>query len=153
MFVKVGIALVLVVMAMLSEAKYSNFPQNQAMTYADALAHCRSKGHYLLNVESALKQKEVVDMLRKENFTRIWIAINRRNDTHDNPPYEWKYERIPKAPIGNFYWAEGEPNNYLNTQERCVEILDRKGDPRYNATNNWNDMNCNRESPFFCETY
>lgn len=143
----------MIAVVIVAEAEYSHFHVDTKMTYADAVAHCRSLDHDLVNVESKPKQDEVYKMMVDKNFKRMWIGINRRNDTHDNYPYEWHYERIPMQPIRAFFWATGEPNNFRNDQERCVEILDRKDDPRYIPDHNWNDKNCNDKNPFMCERY
>lgn len=155
MLFKVGIALTLVLATttVIIEAKYSHFFVDTPMSYEDALRHCRSADYDLANVESAAKHSEVLKTMRMRGFTRLWIGVNRRHDTHDNPPFNWHYERIPLQRVRVFFWAKGEPNNFRKHKERCVEILDRKGDPRYTDEYNWNDQRCEFKNAFICERY
>lgn len=154
MFPKVWTGLAVVLAAsIIAEAKYSHFFVDTAMTYQDAVNHCRKADYDLLNIESASKHAEALKGMRVRGARRMWIGLNRRNDTHDDLPFQWSYERIPLQKVRVFFWGEGEPNNFRNHSERCVEILDRPNDPRYTPTNNWNDQRCEFENPFMCERY
>eukprot|EP00210_Caulerpa_lentillifera_P007423 g7094.t1 len=110
-------------------------------TWRRALGQCRRDGGQLATIQS---EEELAFVAGISSPDGSWIGGRLNVNSFS---WEWidrKLNRSNLAP-GSKYWGTGEPNNYKNTNEDCVEI-DRRG-----INGNLNDRNCYVELTFICE--
>ncbi|XP_030279430.1 CD209 antigen-like protein C [Sparus aurata] len=85
----------------------------------------------------------IINSEEEQSFTRqlknnLWIGLT---DTETDGTWKW----VDGTPLDTSYWMDGEPNNYKQKEEDCVEV-------RLHAEeNNWNDSPCNLKLFWICE--
>lgn len=147
MLVLVRIVLLLLVAAMaVSHDRHIVF---EPMSFEDAVNHCRNMNLSLLAILKEAKNTEIYEVMNMNNLTKIWIGMSRdKSAPTDEKPWIWKFERDPYMPLTNSFWGPGEPNNFRNRRERCVEV---RVLPKNTPIKNWNDANCGIRNAFLCE--
>lgn len=130
---------------------YNTFFVPTQKNYKDALAHCwMMKARLMAPIVPKYQSELFYSDLVNRKVKHAWIAVNRRNDTSDDGPVHFMFEGYESSEIKYPLWAIGEPNNFQQHQERCVEI--RIGS-KSNETHNWNDRPCEDLNPFYCDYY
>ncbi|XP_033985758.1 C-type lectin domain family 4 member F-like [Trematomus bernacchii] len=100
-------------------------------TWQDSRKDCQQRGADLMIIDSQEEQ----DFTRQYK-NRIWIGLTDR-DTEG----EWKW--VDGTQLTTRFWHSGEPNNYQNKNEDCVNIN--------HYQNSWNDEVCENEYFWICE--
>lgn len=119
------------------------------MKYVTAVKYCRLINMSLLAILKESKNEEIYEIMDIHNLTHIWIGVSRQHSDTDEKPWNWEFERDPvNLPLKRTFWGPGEPNNFREHKERCVELrrLDKN-----TGISNWNDQICERKNPFLCE--
>lgn len=104
----------------------------------DASYQCKAMDSELVSVHSASEQ-DFLNTLMLEVSTRIWIGLSR---TSSRSEFNWKDD----SPLDYSNWNEGEPNNHLDTEENCVQMLERRS-----VLGEWNDAPCRLKFPYICK--
>eukprot|EP00210_Caulerpa_lentillifera_P005931 g5670.t1 len=114
---------------------------SEATTWDKARAICKRDGGQLATIRSL---SELAFVAAVSNPDGSWIGARWNID---NIRWEWIDEKLNHSNLipGTEYWAVGEPNNFQNQVEDCVEI-DRRG-----ANGNLNDENCYKRLSFICQ--
>ena len=112
------------------------------MSWEDSRANCLGYGADLVSILNSAD----VDFINKQTKAqggdyKFWIGLF-RNKTTSDPKKGWTWSD------GNNFtnpqqWLPGEPNNYQNTDEKCVELFARN--------KQWNDNNCAELSSSICK--
>lgn len=118
--------------------------------WADAKAHCESRGMRLLTTTT---KKEVDDLKTYLNsriwdgrpdvyFWNLWLAANSLD-----PKGVWTWQTT-KQDLNSTYtsWASGEPNG--GESEACMEL-----NLIYFDESRWNDVKCSDRKRYICETF
>uniref|UniRef100_A0A8C7Y1G2 C-type lectin domain-containing protein n=1 Tax=Oryzias sinensis TaxID=183150 RepID=A0A8C7Y1G2_9TELE len=67
-----------------------------------------------------------------------WIGL-----THQEETMSWNW--VDGTLLTESYWAQGEPNGYMDRNESCVEIR------FFEQENSWNDLPCYDQNFWICE--
>lgn len=110
------------------------FISNTPGTWNEGLEYCRSMGADFVQI-SGFAEWDFVSSLIKE---KTWLGLN---DIDEEGTFRWTYGN--SLPEYN-KWISGEPNNYYGDEDCVVS------NPSYD--NYWNDLNCERNYKFMCET-
>merc|ERR1712224_365623 len=81
------------------------------------------------------EENERARLVLPDGLHHAFIGIHEGADTHS----EWEF--MDGSEVSQFFWDDGEPNDSHVEGEDCVH-LDKDG--------RWNDIHCNRLSPFIC---
>ena len=109
---------------------------DKKQSWDDALATCKSKDSYLVEITSE-SELEFVAGLKIWFYKRIWIGATDKE--HEG---KFLYQKNKQA-VPTKFWNVGEPNN-AEGKEDCVEMI--KLDD-----NKFNDVPCDFVWPFLCE--
>jgi hypothetical protein len=78
--------------------------------------------------------------MKERNINRVWIGVYRGTGTVNNT-----FFTVRDVQVSYTNWSDGEPNNYGNSHENCVEL-------KYDGNIGWNDIICNVFDRYFiCE--
>ncbi|KAK1886708.1 C-type lectin domain family 4 member F, partial [Dissostichus eleginoides] len=102
-------------------------------TWQDSRKDCQQRGADLMIINS---QEEQDFTGQYKHVT--WIGLTDR-DTEG----EWKW--VDGTQLTTRFWHSGEPNNYKNKNEDCVNIN------HFDNQNSWNDAPCENEYLWICE--
>lgn len=140
--------LILLCLVAVVSAKF--FVIKEKKNFTDAVQLCQRNGYFLFHARGVIKNRQGYSLMKKLNFKRMWLAVSRRANSSDVEPWNWHYEGKMKSPVKTNFWGVGEPNNFRNHNEYCVEMrrLEKNG-----HIHNWNDRPCDSLNPFICETY
>ncbi|XP_078806223.1 CD209 antigen-like protein D isoform X1 [Oryzias latipes] len=101
---------------------------------------CQQRGADLVIINS--KEEQIFDFMLKnfmEKFHRpTWIGL-----THQEETMNWNW--VDGTLLTESYWAQGEPNGYMDRNESCVEIR------FFEQENSWNDLPCYDQNFWICE--
>ena len=112
---------------------------SEKQSWDDALANCRSKNSYLIEINSDTESKFLAE-LDNWSFPSIWVgATNIQEGYKGTFVYEDSKLVVPEE-----FWNTGEPNN-SGGHENCVEMFNKERDLKLN------DIPCTRLLPFICE--
>lgn len=124
------------------------------LNQAQAETTCTSQGATLVKI-SSLEQHNLCISLRTEGFLGdSWIGVRSFIGGNGNPANfafvgddQQGAEFFQNVAVGEFPWAQDEPNNFLNQTEDCVTIFGANFPEPL-----WNDENCNFvHQSLFCE--
>ena len=108
-------------------------------SWDDALANCRSKNSYLIEINSDTESKFLAES-DNWSFPSIWVgATNIQEGYKGTFVYEDSKLAVPEK-----FWNTGEPNN-SGGHENCVHAFKRRGLLKLN------DIPCTELLPFICE--
>ncbi|XP_074520324.1 C-type lectin domain family 4 member F-like [Halichoeres trimaculatus] len=102
-------------------------------TWQNSRDDCRSRGADLIVINSEEEQNFVRGF--KKN---LWIGLS---DSETEEVWKW----VDGTMLNQSFWNSGEPNNYQNTNEDCVEIT------HVNSEGRWNDRRCDGSLFWICE--
>eukprot|EP00210_Caulerpa_lentillifera_P007424 g7095.t1 len=110
-------------------------------TWRSALKQCQRDGGQLATIQS---EKELAFVAGVASPDGSWIGAKFNVYRFR---WEWIDQKLNRSNLepGSKYWGTGEPNNYQDTNEDCVQI-DRRG-----ISGNLNDRNCGVKLTFICE--
>ncbi|XP_037048504.1 C-type lectin mannose-binding isoform-like [Bradysia coprophila] len=102
---------------------------------------CRFNQMQLAMINSAEEQALVSNLIDRSSFAnnRLWTS---GNDLAC--PRNW-YWSSNGSPIKYYSWKAGEPNNFLDTNERCINLMPKVDNYQ------WNDAPCDHSYYFICE--
>ncbi|XP_062576300.1 hepatic lectin-like isoform X2 [Saccostrea cucullata] len=120
-----------------------NFLSDLHMNWQHARDYCRHRGSKLVEIESALEDKFIIQNVVAFNFTNncFWLG-----GSNDEGRRNWSWVTSQK-PFEYTNWGPGEPNHYL-PNENCLNLLN---DPLYHYVYYWNDQYCTRSCHLICE--
>lgn len=107
-------------------------------SWSGASDQCEDMGSQLISVHSA-REQDFLNTLMVDVRSRMWIGLSRASSRDD---FIWK----DNTPLDYSNWNEGEPNNHLDTEENCVQLLEQ---PR--ELGKWNDAPCRLKFPYICK--
>ncbi|XP_066468892.1 hepatic lectin-like [Tiliqua scincoides] len=104
------------------------------MTWNEAKAQCEKQTSQLVVINDLAEQNFLMSRTHNEAY---WIGLNdiRTEGT-------WQWVDGSNYITGFTYWKQGEPNNYQNHNEDCVQVR-TKGE--------WNDNTCSSMCFYICE--
>ncbi|KAI4886762.1 hypothetical protein NFI96_027920, partial [Prochilodus magdalenae] len=112
---------------------------NVGKTWTEAQNYCRQTYTDLATINTMEEMKNLKATLKDKSRNSVWIGL----DKQDNGTWHWSLAD------GNMYnessyqnWRKGEPNNYQEKGETCVEIRISDG--------TWNDVHCAKNRSFVC---
>ncbi|KAJ6652990.1 hypothetical protein lerEdw1_010259 [Lerista edwardsae] len=106
----------------------------QKVSWHQAKAQCEEQKSQLVVINDLAEQNFLVSRTKNEVF---WIGLDdTRREGH------WQWVDGSNYVTGFKSWKEGEPNNYQNRNEDCVQV-------RMNGE--WNDNTCTSNSFYICE--
>ncbi len=105
--------------------------------FADAQATCAAEGSTLATIDDARMHAGLLDAIRPRSAAApsFWIGLFEPEPDR----WTWASRRIPRFGA----WGQGEPNDQGGI-ENCAEII--------RATGKWNDLACNEQRPYACES-
>lgn len=121
-------------------------------TYEEALNNCsifrldgQRSTHYLGVPTNPHDDAMVYLAMVALPMRRAWVGVRGGPD-----PNNRNWTTALGKPVGMTFWGPGEPNNYMNHDERCVEmrVLDKNELDR-----NWNDAPCNHRNGYICSPF
>lgn len=117
-------------------------------SFEDAAKDCQDQGLTLPKIDSFQKQQKLYDLLMKSGERRLWIGLHRKQSKGLDKGWKWHFQGYPNDNIDVQYWGPGEPNNYKNHTEMCVEVRNLEKNDIYH---NWNDRPCHHLNKYFCD--
>lgn len=124
---------------------------HRPVVFKDALADCRSRNLFIVTPKTGAKNIQLYNLMKKNNMTCMWIGANRRYSESDEKPWVWVYEAIDGTVTGKTFWGPGEPNNWNNIGERCIQMC---VGGKYDELQNWQDIPCETSgASYMCESY
>ncbi|XP_039538743.1 galactose-specific lectin nattectin-like isoform X1 [Pimephales promelas] len=108
---------------------------SDASNWITAERNCQSLGANLASVSNKLENKFLLSLLPSPS-TRTWIGAH---DAVQDGHWLWS----DKAVFSYTNWCSGEPNNYQQRPENCLEI-------NYTADRCWNDAPCSTSLSYIC---
>ncbi|PWA16213.1 hypothetical protein CCH79_00020106 [Gambusia affinis] len=105
-------------------------------TWNESRKDCLERGADLVIINS----REEQNFLR-EFRERLWIGLTAGSGSGRDREWKW----VDGTRLNTSYWVPGEPNNYENRGEYCVEIRN------FQREDSWNDLHCGDENYWICE--
>ena len=103
--------------------------------WEDAQADCSDPSGSLYVVENAIENDWLIYLVGLDES--YWIGLN---DRSSEGTYTWS----SGSSAGYRNWAGDQPDNWLLSED-CVEI-------NWDSEGRWNDVGCNSEIPYVCQT-
>ncbi|XP_078574288.1 uncharacterized protein LOC144860772 [Branchiostoma floridae x Branchiostoma japonicum] len=112
----------------------------QAKNYDQAKQHCQSINGHLADIKTRALHDFILGLIRKVDFNRdYWFGLNERTVAKT---WTWS-DGSPIKGCDFTYWAPGEPNNALWSQD-CGQLWKQAG-------YKWDDDNCAHQKYFICQ--
>ncbi|KAM4039045.1 C-type lectin lectoxin-Phi2-like [Anomaloglossus baeobatrachus] len=105
----------------------------ETRTWDEARDECYKVNSFLAMIKDRNESDSLNTLFGRSSD--YWIGL--RRDARDLHIWKW----IDGTEVTFTNWGVNEPNNYLNSDERCGEITSRA----------WNDKNCDIEQRYLCE--
>ncbi|XP_078660072.1 uncharacterized protein LOC144904802 [Branchiostoma floridae x Branchiostoma belcheri] len=113
-------------------------------TWSDARDFCMGLGSNenfnLVAIENEYEQAFIISQLQGIRRT-VWIGLF---DNIDESQFYW----TSGHPVTYTNWNDGEPNNWNNQDEDCVDMYTDQA-----RAGLWNDAPCDHTRPFICQSY
>jgi cysteine-rich repeat protein len=109
------------------------FVCHEQLDWVEATRACQLHGGHLVIIDDVVENSVVAGLLSK----RFWIGLS---DAASEGVWSW----LDGSGLSYAEWELGEPNDY-DGREDCVEA-------NYGVSGSWNDLDCNEQRPFICES-
>ncbi|TAL16565.1 hypothetical protein EPN96_08990 [bacterium] len=121
-----------------------------AMTWDAASAYAQSQGGHLVVLNNVVEFNKLVSMLKSNgNPDHSWVGLKRTDMAQPTQyqQFEWvtSGDNLTGKEVADYFYA-GEPNNWRNVPENCVEF---RGASSYGQL--LNDISCTYSFPFYIE--
>ncbi|XP_013883364.1 C-type lectin domain family 4 member E [Austrofundulus limnaeus] len=129
-----------------------NFRRQNAQYFQQGWAYVHPSFYYISSTTKSWEESQqdclqrgadlvIINTNEEQDFTRqfnrlTWIGL--RNITN-----QWTW--VDGTPLTKNYWGEGEPNNLIRVDDKCVEIR------FFKTENSWNDIPCTTSNYWICE--
>ncbi|KFM78117.1 Macrophage mannose receptor 1, partial [Stegodyphus mimosarum] len=114
------------------------------LSWEKASQRCIDYGGHLVTIHSKEQQDFIRTFLLLSVRENVWIGLH---DRINESLYEW----ADGSSVNYKNWEPMEPTGITNEKEDCVEMVFRSF-KQHGETGHWNDIDCNNEKLFICET-
>ncbi|XP_050957983.1 CD209 antigen-like protein C [Labeo rohita] len=115
------------------------FLSSELKSWSDSRQYCRDRGADLVIINSEEKQRFISSL----TMERVWIGLS---DTEHEGKMTW----VDNSPLNQGLWLQGEPNNYLGSED-CIELNYKREQRGWSPLNSWNDAPCSEKKKGICE--